>query len=41
MGRECGTNRRQETCVQGFGRGDLRERDKFKDLDVYGRLILK
>jgi hypothetical protein len=32
--------RRQETCIQGFGWGDLRERDNFEDLGVHGRVML-
>jgi hypothetical protein len=27
MGGPCGTYERQERCIQGFGEGDLRERD--------------
>jgi hypothetical protein len=36
MGRECGTHRRQETCIQSFWWGILRERDHLEDpaLDV-------
>jgi len=30
----------EETCLQGF-RGDLRERHKFKNLGIDGRIILK
>ena len=32
---------RQERCIQGFGGGDLRERDHLEDLDVDGSMILK
>jgi hypothetical protein len=28
-------------CIQGFGEGDLRERDHLEDLDVDGMIILK
>jgi hypothetical protein len=28
MGRYCGTYGRQQTCIQGFESGDLRERDQ-------------
>ena len=31
----------EEICVQGFGWGDLRERDHFEDLGLYGVIILK
>jgi hypothetical protein len=36
MGGTCGTNGRQEKCIQGFGEGDLRERDHVEDLGVDG-----
>jgi hypothetical protein len=31
----------QDRCIQGFGRGDPRERDHLEDIDVDGRIILK
>jgi hypothetical protein len=41
MGRACGTNGREERCRQGFGRGDLRERDDFEHLGIAETIILK
>jgi hypothetical protein len=38
MGRARGTNGREERCRQGFGGGDLRERDDFEHLGIDGRL---
>jgi hypothetical protein len=32
---------RQERCVQGFGGGDLRERDHLEGLGIDRRIILK
>ena len=37
MGWECGTYGGRERCAQGFGGGNLRERDQ----DVDGRIILR
>jgi hypothetical protein len=34
MGVACGTYRGQDRCIQGFGRGDPRERDHLEDIDV-------
>jgi hypothetical protein len=31
----------RQRCIQGFGEGDLRERDHFEDLGKDGKLILK
>jgi hypothetical protein len=31
----------EERCIQGFGGGNLREKDFLKDLGVDGRIILK
>jgi hypothetical protein len=31
----------KESCIQGFGGGNLREGDHLKDSDVEGRKILK
>jgi len=40
MGGARGTYGRQETCVQDFGGGNLRERDHLEDLGIDGRIIL-
>ena len=32
---------RRERCAQGFGGGNLRERDHWGDKDVDGRIILR
>jgi hypothetical protein len=40
MGWACGTYGSQERSIQGFCRGDIRERDHLEDLDVDGRIIL-
>ena len=37
MTRECGIYVRLEKCIQGFGGGDLRERNNLEDLSVNGR----
>jgi hypothetical protein len=31
----------EEICIQGFGRGNLRERDHLEDTGVDGRIILR
>jgi hypothetical protein len=41
MGGACGTYGRQERCIQGFGEGDLRERDHLEDPGVDERMILE
>jgi hypothetical protein len=41
MGRECGTYREEEKCIQGFEGGNLRERDHLESLHVDGTIILK
>ena len=40
MGRACGTYRRQERCIQSFGK-NLRKGEPLKGLGVGGRIILK
>jgi len=37
----CSTYGGQERCIQGFGGGDLMEKDHLEDLAVDGRIILK
>ena len=41
MGGACGTYGVRERCVQGFGGGDLRERDHLEDIGLDGSLLLK
>jgi hypothetical protein len=41
MGGLCGTYGRQETCMQGFGGGDLMERDHLEDVGIDWKIILK
>ena len=41
MGRVCSTYGRQEECIQGFWREDLRERGHLEDEGIDGRIILK
>ena len=41
MGEACGTYGEEKNCVQGFGWGDLRERDHLEDAGVDGRVILR
>ena len=41
MGEACGTYGGRERCAQGFGRGNLRERDHLGEHDVDGRIIFK
>jgi hypothetical protein len=40
MGGACSTYGGRERCVQGFGWGNLRERDRWGDPGVDGRIIL-
>jgi len=40
MGVACGTYGAEGSCIQGFGWGDLRERDRVEDLGVDGRSLL-
>jgi hypothetical protein len=41
MGGACSTYGGGERCVQGFGWGNLRERDRWGDPGVDGRIILE
>jgi len=41
MGGACSTYGVEETCVQGFGGGNLREKDHWEDPNVDGRIILR
>jgi len=41
MGGPCGTYGGGERRVHGFGRGSLRERDKWGDINTDGRIILR
>ena len=41
MGGACSTYGGEERRVQGFGWGNLRERDHLEDPDVDGRIILR
>ena len=41
MGGACGTYGGRKRCVQGFGWGNLRERDHWGDQGVDGRIILR
>ena len=41
MGWACGTYWGEESCIQGFGGGNLKERDHFGDPGVDGRIILR
>jgi hypothetical protein len=41
MGGACSTYRGQQRCIQGFGGGNIRERDHLEDLGVDGRIILR
>jgi hypothetical protein len=40
MGGVCSTYGGRERCVQGFGGGNLRKRDRWGDPGVDGRIIL-
>jgi len=41
MGGACSTYGGEERCVQGFGWGNLKERDHLGDPGVDGRIILR
>jgi len=41
MGGACGTDGGEESCVRGFGWGNLREGNHLGNLDVDGRMVLK
>jgi hypothetical protein len=41
MGGACSAYGVEERCIQGFGGGNLRERDHLKDSGVEARIILK
>ena len=41
MGGPCSTYGGEETLIQGFGGGNLRERDHLEDSGVDGRIILR
>ena len=41
MGGACGTYGGRERCAQGFGGGNLTERDHWGDKDIGGRIILR
>jgi hypothetical protein len=41
MGGGCSTHDSDETCVQNFGRKNLKGRDHTENLGIDGRLILK
>jgi hypothetical protein len=41
MGGACGNYGEGETCLQGFGGGNMRERDHLEDVGVDERIILK
>ena len=40
MGGACCTYGGRERCAQGFGRGNMKERDHWEDQDVDGSIIL-
>jgi hypothetical protein len=39
MGEACDMYGRQESCIQHFGEGDVRERHDLEDLGVDGKMI--
>jgi hypothetical protein len=41
LGGACSRYGGQERCIQGFGGGDLMERDHFEDIGIDGRIILR
>jgi hypothetical protein len=41
MGGACSKDVGEDRCVQGFGGGNLRERDHLEDTRVDGRIILR
>jgi hypothetical protein len=41
MGRACSTYGEKERCMQGFGKGHVREGDHLEDAGIKGRIILK
>jgi len=41
MGGECSTYGGKEKCIQGFGEGNLRERDHLEDRNIDGRIVLR
>jgi len=41
MGRACGANGEEKRCIQGFGGGNLRERNHLGDPGLGGRIILR
>jgi len=41
MGGACSAYGREESCIQGFGGGNPREREHLEDPGVDGRIILR
>jgi hypothetical protein len=41
MGGTCSTYGEEEKCIKGYWLRDLNEGDRFEDLGVHGRIILK